>query len=304
MPFLYKIISEHTPQGPREAAQVTGYEGRLSDLFVPEKIDALPVRSIAGHAFEHRKELRRVFLPESLAALRAFAFYGCSALTSMELYNTTDDYYDGVIRQCLSLRCVTVHCVRPDNYVIVREMLRDIDGTLQFRLLTAEGEIRLTFPEYVNEAKEDTMARAIHFSIEGAGMAYRECVGKRALDLAGYDRLLGRLTDYDFDAAAQIALGRLSCPAGLSEKSAAGYEEFLRAGDGKTLAWVIRSADGPERREYLALLTSRQLIGRAALEEGLDLASSLGETGICAILMEYRRQVFPSDAPEIFSLDW
>ena len=304
MPFTCKIISERTPQGPREAVQVTGYDGRLSDLFVPEEIDARPVRSIAGHAFEHRKELRSVFLPENLTTLRSFAFYGCSALASMELYNTTDDYYDGVIRQCPSLRCITVHCVRPDNYVIVREMLRDMDGTLQFRLMTAEGEIRLTFPEYVNEAKEDTMARAIHFSIEGAGMAYRECVGRRTLDLAGYDRLLGRLTDYDFDAAAQIALGRLACPAGLSEKSAAGYEEFLRSGDGKALAWVVRSADGPERRENLSLLTSRQLIGRAALEEGLDLASSLGETGICSVLMEYRRQVFPSDAPETFSLDW
>lgn len=58
------------------------------------------------------------------------------------------------------------------------------------------------------------MARAIHFSIEGAGMAYRECVGKHRLDLAGYDRLLEKLTAYDAAAAVRIAFGRLMYPEG------------------------------------------------------------------------------------------
>ena len=304
MPFTYRTISVRSPQGPEDAVQVMGYEGQLRDLILPEVMGGLPVRSIAGHAFEHRKELRSVSLPQSLKTLRSFAFYGCTALSSMELYNTTDDYYDGVIRQCPSLHYVTVHCVIPDNYVIVREMLNDIDGVLCFRLRTPEGEIRLTFPEYVNEAKEDTMARAIHFSIEGAGMAYRECVGKRSLDLAGYDRLLGRLTDYDHDAAARIALGRLACPVNLSEKSAAGYEDFLRTNDVKVLTGLIRAAGDPERRENLAVLTSRGLIGRQALESGLEEASRAEETEICGLLMEYRRQAFPSGAFETLSLDW
>ena len=126
--------------------------------------------------------------------------------------------------------------------MVIRSMLQDVDVTLTFRLLDPEGRerIRLTFPEYVNEAKEDTMARAIHFSIEGAGMAYRECVGKRTLDLAGYDRLLGRLTDYDFDVAARIAFGRLLYPEGLSEQAEGGYETFLRDNDEKTLRFLIR----------------------------------------------------------------
>ena len=333
MAFTYDKIRERTAKGGCEAAQVTGYEGRLRDLVVPSELDGLPVRSIAGHAFEHRKELRSASLPESVKTLRSFAFYGCTNLASLELFNTTDDYYDGVIRQCPSLRFVTVHCVVPDNFMIVREMLRDVDSTLSFRLFTAEGEVRLTFPEYVNEAKEDTMARAIHFSIEGAGMAYRECVGRRELDLFAYDQLLGRLTDYDFDVASRIALGRLACPVRLAKRSEKGYEDFLRDNDVKALEGLIAgkgtaadsavslsgaggaaimgdggsavSADREiERRESLQTLIARRLIGKEALEAGLELAASGGRTELCSVLMDYRSRVFPEGNKTTFTLNW
>lgn len=265
---------------------------------------SLPVRSIAGHAFSGQKELRTVRLPESLKTMRSFAFYDCPSLTSLELFNTTDDYYDGVIRQCPSLRLITVHCTVPDDFVIVREMLRDVDVTLWFRLLTKEGEIRLVFPEYVSEAREDTMARAIHFSIEGAGMAYRECVGKRSLDLKGYDRLLERLTDYDFEVAADIALGRLSCPVGLTEQAQKGYQQFLKENDGRALAALIRQDEKENRIRDIRLMTEQKLIGRDALDSSLELASEQGRTQISSLLMEYRSREFRGAEKTVFTLDW
>lgn len=284
--------------------QADGFDGAVRDLVIPGMEGGMPVRSIGGHAFAGRRDLRSVRLPESLKTIRSFAFYDCPSLSEMELYNTTDDYYDGVIRQCPSLRQITVQCVKPDDFAIVREMLQDVDVTLRFRLMTGEGELRLTFPEYVSEAREDTMARAIHFSIEGAGMAYRECVGKRALDLAGYDRLLTRLTDYDFAVAADIAIGRLSCPLGLSEKAEKGYEEFLRDHDRKALELLIRKDAGENRTSDVKMMTQRKLIGPAALEAGLELASEEGSVAIGALLMEYRRREDAAQKPESFSLEW
>ena len=325
MAFTYEIVKERTKEGPEEAAQVTGFQGRLRDLVVPGQLEGRTVRAIGAHAFEHRKELRSAFLPESVKTLRSFAFYGCMNLASIELFNTTDDYYDGVIRQCPSLYLITVHCTVQDNYIIAREMLRDVDGTLSFRLLTGEGEIRLTFPEYVNEAKEDTMARAIHFSIEGAGMAYRECVGRRQLDLSAYDQLLGRLTDYDFDVASRIALGRLTCPVRLTKRSEKGYEDFLRENDVKALAGLItgkRTAADPHslslsgskpaglsewetgQKENIKTLLDRRLIGPGALETGLALAAAGEKTELCSMLMEYRNNVFPEGSRKTFTLDW
>lgn len=284
--------------------QVTGSDGGIRDLAVPEAENGVPVRSIGGHAFAGRKDLRSVRLPENLKTIRSFAFYDCPSLLKMELYNTTDDYYDGVIRQCPALRLITVHCVKPDDFVIVREMLQDVDVTLRFRLLTAEGELRLTFPEYVSEAREDTMARAIHFSIEGAGMAYRECVGKKTLDLTGYDRLLPRLTDYDFAVAADIALGRLSCPVRLSPEAEKGYEDFLQDHDEKALELLIREDSEESRTADVRMMAEKRLIGPQALEAGLELASKEGRVEIGAVLMDYRRGEAAAQTPDSFSLDW
>lgn len=303
MGFIWEKISY---QG-KEAAQINGYEGKIPDLVIPEKIEGLQVRSIAAHAFSGRNDIRSAVLPESLVTLRPFAFYNCPELKTMELYNTTDDYYDGVIRQCPCLREIAVHCVRPENYVIVRSMLQDVDVTLMFRLLDPEEteRIRLTFPEYVNEAKEDTMARAIHFSIEGAGMAYRECVGKKALDLAGYDRLLGRLTDYDFDVAAQIAFGRLLYPEGLSETAREGYEAFLRENDGKALRYLIHEDERRSCVPETRLMTERGLIGENGLDAALKEAADQGRTGLCSILMEYRGSLRESgNGAAALSLEW
>ncbi len=280
----------------QEGIQITGYEGALSDLLLPDVLEELPVRSIAAHAFSGRDELRSVRLGRNLKMLRPFAFYNCTALRTMELCSTTDDCYDGVIRQCPSLRRITVHMIQPDNYVLLRSLLQDVDSTLTFRLLFDEpltegggNELRLTFPEYVNEAREDTMARAIHFSIEGAGMAYRECVGKRQLDLNGYDRLLDRLTEYDFAVAVRIALDRLQYPVGLSEQAEKGYESFLRENAEGVLEILIHEDREDSRAAELQLLTRRRLPDDKALEHGLQLAAQEGRTGLCGILMEYRR---------------
>ena len=63
-----------------DAAEITGYEGRLPDLEIPEKMEGLPVRSIAAHAFSGRSDIRSVVLPESLVTMHLFAFYNCPRL--------------------------------------------------------------------------------------------------------------------------------------------------------------------------------------------------------------------------------
>ncbi len=290
-----------------EYAQITGFDGSVRDLVIPEKIEGLAVRSIAAHAFENHTELRSAVLPRSLVTLRPFAFYNCTNLKTLELFNTANDYYDGVIRRCPSLECITVHCDKPDDYVIVRSMLQDVDGTLTFHLLLPDGELRLTFPEYVNEAKEDTMARAIHFSIEGAGMAYRECAGKKSIDLPGYDRLLQRLTAYDLAVGADIAFGRLRYPLGLSQEAQEGYEKFLSEHDDEVLRVLIQAEDEAEAEKNLRLMTGRRLIGEAALETALQLAAEKKKAGLCARLIAYRSEESSSKETgggQVLSLDW
>lgn len=295
--FVWKIIEDRG----EKAAELTGYDGNPgSELIIPEMLDDLPVRRIGRFALEGQQEIRRIRLPRNLRTLSLFAFQNCGQLEQLELYNTTEDYYDGVIRGCTALKDVIVSCVLPDNYIIVRELLGDTDGALRFHLL-GKQRIELTFPEYVSEAREDTMARAIHFSIEGAGMAYRECVSKHSLDLAAYDRLLPRLTEYDFEAAADICLGRLRYPVSLGREAAAQYRHYLLTHGDKVLAKEIRE----QRTEVVGWLCREKLIPSTALAAGVAAAADAGETQICSLLMDYQHSLSASPGgPGRLRLDW
>ena len=133
-------------------AEVTGYDGQAAELTLPESLSGLPVKSIAAFAFAERTDLTSVHLPKSLKSLHLFAFQNCVNLKEVELFNTTDDYYDGVIRGCRKLSKITVHLILPENFIIAREILNDTDAALSFTFLPDAGEpFSLTFPEYMNK---------------------------------------------------------------------------------------------------------------------------------------------------------
>ena len=203
-------------------------------------------------------------------------------LKEVELFNTTDDYYDGVIRGCRKLSKITVHLILPENFIIAREILNDTDAALSFTFLPDAGEpFSLTFPEYVSEAREDTMARAIHFTIEGAGMAYRECVKKHAIDFREYDTLLPRLTMYDFASAAAIALGRLQTPVALTDDGREKYETFLTDHNKDLLCLLTKRED----TKAVQFLSDHDLILADAIPEALEIAAEKKLVEITGILM-------------------
>ena len=282
MPFTYE---KQIARDGSEYIEITGLQSRQSRVSVPDALEGLPVRSIGSHAFAERSFLRELIVPASVKTLRSFAFYACHNLERLSLCDTTDDYYDGVIRQCTGLRQITIEG-SGENFILMKQMLADVDMALRFRLLLGGKEIRLTFPEYVSEAREDTMARAIHFSTWGSGIAYRECVTKKNIDLTGYDRLLPRLTDDDFESAAEIALDRLMFPEGLLAPAEKQYRDFVRERPARVLKLLIEQEDV----QAVSFLSAEGLIGKAALEPSLLLASRLGESEICAVLMEEQKK--------------
>ncbi len=308
MSFTYETILERG----QTFAQITGYEGSARTIVVPDTIGGLVVRSIGAFAFAGKNTTEEIILPASVKTLRLFAFQNCASLRRISMFNTTDDYYDGVIRGCTSLREIVVRMAEPDNFVIVREFLRDTEAELHFVLelpdkdekrldatdvvrpdAAAPRQIRLTFPEYVSEATEDTWARVIHISIEGAGVSFRECVTRNKIDFAGYDRLLPRLTAYDAAAATDISLDRLQTPVELSEEAKDQYRTYITTHAEEVLQLLLERGDGriaDADLEALRFMTRENLIpleDREILESAIHLASELGLTEACGILMAY-----------------
>ena len=280
MPFLYN----KTDYRGESCIEITGFEGTVRNLTFPDRLEGLPVRSIGKHAFAGRKDVQEVDLPQSLRRLSLFAFHNCSRLRAMSLYDSVEDYYDGVIRQCGALEEITIRG-SGRTYTLMKEMLEDNDRAMSVHLYLPEGEIRLSFPDYALIASENTMARTIQFAYEGGGYAYRNCVRKREIKFREYDRLFPFMEHDDPEFAAVIASDRLMFPHDLDPSSQKRYTEFLKEHAADALKSFIRKS----RMDRVRLITENGLADKEALSEALKLASERKETAICAVLMESGR---------------
>lgn len=280
MPLLY----QKTDYRGESCVEITGFEGTARSLTIPDRLEGLPVRSIGKHAFAGRKDVQEVGLPQSLRRLSLFAFHNCSRLSTMSLFDSVDDYYDGVIRQCGALEEITIRG-SGRSFALMKQMLEDNDRAMSFQLYLPEGEIRLSFPDYALIASENTMARTIQFAYEGGGYAYRNCVRKKEIRFREYDRLFPFMEHDDPEFAAVIASDRLMFPYDLDPSSRERYTEFLRDHAGDALKSFIRKS----RMDKVQLITENGLADSEALSEALKLASERKETAICAVLMESGR---------------
>ena len=282
-----------------EYIEITGYEGKVRHLAVPEQMEGLPVRTIGKSAFSGRQDLEEISLPASIDTLGRYAFYNCKNLESLSLYDGVEDYYDGVIKQCESLSRITL-IQRQGNFSVMKELLADNDRTLHF--VVEPIGLHLTFPAYVYDFVEDVEARVLHHKIEGSGYPYRECVTRKGGDLLAYDRLFNQVITDDYRAAIAVALDRLMYPIELEMGARENYEQYLEQNGASVTSELIEA----QAVEELCYLCENCLISKEALEEALYLAAEKKQSAISAILMEYQREHFTGKVPvQALSLeDW
>ena len=262
-------------------AVLTGRTDASALLEVPAERDGVPVTTIAPHAFEKDAALREVRLPDTIRTIGAFAFHNCPALARLSLSDSVTNVLDGAIRMCDVLREIHVDCRRGD-YTAVRALLNDADTELHMSLLLPDGEAKLVFPGFVYDFTENTMARTIQFNIDGSGMAVRECVTKKKIDFAEYDRLFGRVMNDDIAIVTDVALARLTCPYALSEGARERFVGGLQSRALRILKTLIDRADAQGVRTVLTCARpAREVIAEASLY-----ASERGQTKIVALLMQ------------------
>ncbi len=179
----------------------------------------------------------------------------------------------------------------------------------------------LTFPSYADNYQEDTMARAIHEHIEGAGYATRQLVTRTGIDFQGYDRQFPRFTYDEPASAVNAAFGRLMHPYRLEPSFCAQYEDYLRAQSPTILPRMLRGEreerfghegelrwipqDPTRTAERLSFLVTHELILEEAIQLALDVCTEVQDVTSAALLMDYNRKHFAaasSSGPEIFEL--
>ncbi len=298
MPFTYEI-REHK-KDKHKFIEITGFEGSVSDLVVPEEIEGLKVEAVGNHSFSGRQDLRSVTLPESIKTLYGFAFHNCRNLEKISLFDSIDDYYDGVCRQCDSISEIDI-TVNRGWFEVIRNFLADNDKTLKFTIRVYQGKELtatdafitscLTFPEYVYDFNENTMARTIQFSIAGSGMFYRECVDRRSINYREYDKLFEKAKIDSGEIPQDIAIGRLLYPVELLEGYRVAYEKFVTDNGLAILKRLIASAgtDAASLEVLKGLVkyrTGESLFSEGDMDSAVRYASELGATEVTAVLMD------------------
>lgn len=267
---------------------------------IPESLGGMPVTELADRAVAWQA-MEEVYLPKTLRRIGRYAFYNCEHLQILHFYAVTREVGGGVFNGCTNIREIYIH-METDERSALRDFVTEITGRVVVHYILPDsngGEweaARLIYPEYYDEAIENTPARNLSFAIHGSGQKYRYSFGDRKIQFDRYDKVFEKeLIEESIALAAEIAINRLMFPHGLSADAKMQYEEFLK----KELFEVLMANMG--NAEVFKWLVANFAVDSGMpsqlAEEELDkliTESSLRRlTEISGILLDLKHRLYP-----------
>ena len=107
------VIERPVPEGltyeiiDGKSVTITKYSGKAVTVYIPERIQRLPVTTIGSSAFSG-SSLTSVTIPSSVTAIGNYAFYDCSKLTDITIPSSVTTIGDYAFKDCKSLTSVTI----------------------------------------------------------------------------------------------------------------------------------------------------------------------------------------------------
>lgn len=98
--FNYEIYEGH--------AIITSYKGDAEEIVIPDEIGGAPVGEIGFYAFEAKKNLRSVVMPETVTKICECAFCGCSSLYAINIPQNLKEVQRGAFVDCAALTDMTL----------------------------------------------------------------------------------------------------------------------------------------------------------------------------------------------------
>lgn len=244
------------------------------------------------------RRLRAVILPDALAAIGNYAFYGCDNLKTVSFPASIRRIGSGLFNSCPALLVLVfrqaVSAAPPATPALLQEVLRTVNHEVEVRLQDPSGQdaVRLLFPEYYEEPKENTPARIIEIIWHGTGYQYRQCFLQRKLQYSQYDSLLPAADAQEMpQTLVRLCLDRLITPAELSRVHLESYVSCLRKRP--DALWTFLLADQEtDLTDWLRVLERSGYFTEERLDQMIDQASSAGRADASVYLMDLRRRMF------------
>ena len=247
------------------------------------------------------RRLKAVVLPDALAAIGNYAFYGCDNLKTVSFPASIRRIGSGLFNSCPALSVLVFRqavsaapSAPPATPALLQEVLRTVNHEVEVRLQDPSGQdaVRLLFPEYYEEPKENTPARIIEIIWHGTGYQYRQCFLQRKLQYSQYDSLLPAADAQEMpQTLVRLCLDRLITPAELSRVHLESYVSCLRKQP--DALWTFLLADQEtDLTDWLRVLERSGYFTEERLDQMIDQASSAGRADASVYLMDLRRRMF------------
>ena len=122
---------------------ITGCEGSVTELVIPEKINGMPVAAIDKNAFFEHGDLRTCVIPDSVKSIDEWAFSACPQLTAVTIGSGAASISEYAFSACPNLRSFTVSKDNP-SYTAVNSCLFNKSGDT---LIKYAGEKNAVIPD-------------------------------------------------------------------------------------------------------------------------------------------------------------
>ena len=274
--------------------------GTEERIEVPAQIEGMPVTVLAPYIFSQARrkpdqkaaicgnQVKEIVLPDTVREIGNYAFYGCYYLEALTLSHRTHDIAGGAFTGCRHLKNLTFRMEQAEGYCM-KDVLSEVHHEMKVKLVYPNAVCTLLFPEYYEEAVENTPARQLETQFHGSGYSYRQCFQDGVFQFGEYDRLFQEAQNLESeDFCIELAVTRLMEKARLSQDAEGVYQSYLMEHRMSAAGWCIEF----EQNETLEFLTGFVDWQEEELSDLIEEANAKGRLEIQSVLMDYKHQHF------------
>ena len=274
--------------------------GTEERIEVPAQIEGMPVTVLASYIFSQARrepdqkaaicgnQVKEIVLPDTVREIDNYAFYGCYYLEALTLSHRTHDIAGGAFTGCRHLKNLTFRMEQAEGYCM-KDVLSEVHHEMKVKLVYPNAVCTLLFPEYYEEAVENTPARQLETQFHGSGYSYRQCFQDGVFQFGEYDRLIQEAQNLESeDFCIELAVTRLMEKARLSQDAEGVYQSYLMEYRMSAAGWCIEF----EQNETLEFLTGFIDWQEEELSDLIEEANAKGRLEIQSVLMDYKHQHF------------
>lgn len=288
-----------------------------SVVVIPDSIAGKPVTELGAYSFsEHMRQLEEgrwteadsrmdgipemmgdkltgLSLPSRIRKVGAYAFYNCWNLEKLACHSRTLDWGAGAFTGCSGIIELDIQ-VREEEKSCFKEILTELRQTL-FVVYRGRREARLVFPEFYEEAVENTPAKVFKTRMHGCGHQYRYCFRQSEFLFGAYDSLFYHMQVQEPEQlVVKLAANRLRYPYMLSADAEAAYKAYIT--DHRVAAAVCAVYE--DDMDMLRWLMKGHSYKREDMAIVIEAVSKKGDVEMMSYLMDMRDRQYRMDRQE------